>query len=99
MVGKMLLPLLGGAASVWTTAMLCFQFMLFAGYFYADRLTRLRTFQTQMVVHILVMIASAFFLPIWFGEGSLGVDAHRQPVLREFLALLKTAGIPFFVVS
>jgi hypothetical protein len=32
MVGKMVLPFLGGAASVWTTAVLFFQLMLLAGY-------------------------------------------------------------------
>ena len=31
MVGKMLLPLLGGAASVWITCLLFFQLMLLAG--------------------------------------------------------------------
>jgi SAM-dependent methyltransferase len=99
MVGKMMLPLIGGAASVWTTAVFFFQFMLLAGYLYADRLVRLGNFQTQIVVHILLMIASAFLLPIRFDQDSLGADAHRQPVLREFLGLLKTAGIPYFVVS
>ncbi len=36
LVAKSLLPLLGGSASVWTTCMLFFQFMLLAGYLYAD---------------------------------------------------------------
>ena len=34
MVGKMMLPFLGGAATVWTTAVLFFQVALFAGYLY-----------------------------------------------------------------
>ena len=32
MVGKMMLPLLGGAASVWITCLLFFQLMLLTGY-------------------------------------------------------------------
>src|SRR5262245_13623963 len=99
MVGKMLLPLLGGSASVWTTAVLFFQFMLLAGYFYADRLTRLGSFRIQLLVHTLVMITAVFFLPIRFDQDSLGADAHLRPVLRELFSLLKTAGIPYFVVS
>src|SRR6266436_8317924 len=37
---KMVLPQLGGAASVWSTAMVFFQTMLLAGYAYAHLLTR-----------------------------------------------------------
>jgi len=99
MVGKMLLPLLGGAASVWTTAVLFFQFMLLAGYFYADRLTRLGSLQLQLLIHTLVMLSAVFFLPIRFDQDSLGMNAHLRPVLRELVSLLKTAGLPYFVVS
>lgn len=99
MVGKMLLPLLGGSASIWTTAVLFFQFMLLAGYFYADRLTRLGSFRRQLLIHSLVMISAVLFLPIRFEQDSLGVDAHLRPVLRELFSLLRTAGLPYFVVS
>jgi len=99
MVGKMLLPLLGGAAAVWTTAVLFFQFVLLGGYFYADRLTRVKSFRIQLLTHTLVMITAVFFLPIRFDQDSLGAEAHLQPVLRELLGLLKTGGIPYFVVS
>ena len=34
MVGKMLLPYLGGAAAVWTTCVLFFQIVLLGGYAY-----------------------------------------------------------------
>ena len=38
MVGKMVLPLAGGTAAVWTTCLLFFQIMLLAGYLYAHLL-------------------------------------------------------------
>jgi hypothetical protein len=41
MVGKMVLPSLGGAGSVWTTCLLFFQVMLLAGYLYVHLLRRL----------------------------------------------------------
>ena len=35
MVGRLLLPLLGGAPAVWNTALVFYQAMLLAGYAYA----------------------------------------------------------------
>src|SRR5262244_3950438 len=67
MVGKMMLPFLGGAASVWITCLLFFQLMLLAGYSYAHALERLASVQTQMLVHALLMLAAVLFLPIHFG--------------------------------
>ena len=99
MVGKMVLPFLGGAASVWTTAVLFFQLMLLAGYFYADRLARIESLKTQMAVHLALMVVAVFFLPVRFNGAGLGADTYRNPVLWEFLGLLKTAGIPYFMVS
>ena len=37
MVGKMVMPILGGAASVWTTCMLFFQMMLLVSYVYTQQ--------------------------------------------------------------
>ena len=41
MLGRMILPRLGGAPAVWNTAMLFFQAMLLAGYLYAHFVSRL----------------------------------------------------------
>ncbi len=41
LLSKFILPWFGGSPAVWTTAMLFFQVMLFAGYAYAHLLTRL----------------------------------------------------------
>src|SRR5436190_23834091 len=66
MVGKMMLPLLGGAASVWITCLLFFQLMLLAGYGYAHALERYANLRTQMLLHGTLMILAALFLPIHF---------------------------------
>src|SRR6201993_555229 len=66
MVGKMMLPLLGGAAAVWITCLLFFQLMLLAGYGYAHALERYATVRTQMIVHSLLMLAALVFLPMHF---------------------------------
>src|SRR5256885_12640612 len=67
MVGKMMLPLLGGAASVWITCLLFFQLMLLAGYAYAHALERYAKVRTQMLVHSCLMLAALAFLPMHFG--------------------------------
>ena len=99
MVGKMVLPLLGGAASVWTTAVLFFQLMLLAGYFYADRLSRIESLRTQMFIHLALMGVALVFLPVRFSDTGIGADTYQNPVLWEFLSLLKTVGAPYFMVS
>src|SRR6266481_3435496 len=67
MVGKMMLPLLGGAASVWITCLLFFQLMLLAGYGYAHALERYANVRTQILVHIVLMLSALVFLPMHFG--------------------------------
>src|SRR5881394_1616619 len=66
MVGKMMLPLLGGAASVWITCLLFFQLMLLLGYTYAHALERLLNIRAQIIVHSLMFLAVFLFLPIHF---------------------------------
>src|SRR5712691_12816112 len=66
MIGKMMLPFLGGAASVWITCLLFFQLMLLTGYGYAHALERYANVRTQMLVHGTLMLAAILFLPIHF---------------------------------
>src|SRR5436309_15685014 len=66
MVGKMMLPLLGGAASVWITCLLFFQLMLLAGYGYAHALERYLKVRAQMLAHLGLMIVALLFLPMHF---------------------------------
>src|SRR5262245_13490019 len=63
MVGKMMLPFLGGAASVWITCLLFFQLMLLTGYGYAHLLERFTGVRGQIVVHSALMLAAFVFLP------------------------------------
>src|SRR5690242_20881354 len=66
MIGKMMLPLLGGAAAVWITCLLFFQLMLLVGYGYAHVLERFARPRTQIGVHALLMLSVFLFLPIHF---------------------------------
>ncbi len=97
MVGKMVLPLLGGAASVWTTCIVFFQAMLLLGYVYAHLLARV-AIRMQILVHILVTLSPLIFLPIQFsGVAEQGSLAH--PAVWLLGQLLVSVGVPFVVVS
>src|SRR5690242_7941429 len=98
MVGKMMLPLLGGAASVWITCLLFFQLMLLLGYGYAHVLERLAGVQTQMLVHAGLMLAAVFFLPIQFATRP-DASASTYPTLWLLAMLIRSVGIPFCIVS
>src|SRR5215212_9936806 len=51
LVAKMLLPLLGGAPSVWNTCMVFFQALLLAGYAYALLLSQRLSLRNQAILH------------------------------------------------
>src|SRR5258708_17735930 len=59
MIGKLILPLLGGTPEVWNTCMVFFQAMLLAGYAYAHATTRWLGVRKQAVLHLAVL-----FLPV-----------------------------------
>src|SRR5258708_10609782 len=57
-LGKFVLPRFGGGASVWSTSLLTFQLLLFAGYAYAAILTRRFTPKTQFRIHVSLLALS-----------------------------------------
>jgi hypothetical protein len=78
MIGKMMLPLLGGAASVWITCLLFFQLMLLAGYGYAHVLESYASIRAQMVIHSCLMLATTLFLPMQFGARPTAVRLNLE---------------------
>ena len=98
MVGKMMLPLLGGAAAVWITCLLFFQLMLLAGYLYAHVLESYANVRAQMLAHACLMMLAIIFLPMHFATGP-DAAASSNPTLWLLGQLIKSVGIPFGVVS
>ena len=98
MVGKMLLPYLGGAAAVWTTCVLFFQFMLLLGYVYAHLLARVRNVKKQMLGHVFVLLLPLAFLPIRFSAVSTE-SLSQHPAAQLLLLLATSTAVPFFVLS
>lgn len=96
-ISKFILPWFGGSPGVWTTCMLFFQIVLFAGYAYAHALTMLPR-KWQGVVHGLLLGAAIALLPIapsdlWKPTGT------EDPALRILLLLAVSVGLPYFVLS
>src|SRR5258707_7122329 len=69
MFTKMVLPRFGGAPSVWSVAIVFFQGALLAGYAYAHWLTRYAGGRAAVVIHLGVMIAAVFALPLSIAAG------------------------------
>ena len=74
MFAKMVLPLLGGSPAVWSTALVFFQAALLAGYLYAHLSATWLTPARQVVVHLSLLAAATFALPI-------GVSAETVPTI------------------
>ncbi len=89
--GKLLLPLYGGSAAVWSACLLFFQTALLGGYFYAHWIARRLPPRRQALAHLLVVIActAAPRVPPQAGSGSL----------HAFLALAGAFGLPYFLLS
>jgi SAM-dependent methyltransferase len=108
MVGKKMLPLLGGTPAVWNTCMVFFQALLLAGYCYAHLLSRWFKMRTQVWIHAIVLLLPLIPL-LWLRFNAEGVVQMWQPPTGEsstywlfgwlLVVLLIVAGLPFLVVS
>ncbi len=96
-ISKFILPWFGGSPGVWTTCMLFFQVVLFAGYAYAHLLTRLPR-RWQLIVHAVFVLAAAASLPIAPGEKWKPVGGD-EPTGRILQLLLANVALPYFVLS
>ena len=98
MFAKMVLPRLGGSASVWSVALVFFQTMLLAGYLYAHLLTRYLSFRWSVAVHFSVLAIAFFALPIEIarGFGQPPIDGESVWLIRLFAL---SVGAPFFAVA
>lgn len=97
MFGRMILPRLGGAPSVWNTAMLFYQGMLLLGYLYAHRLSRL-PLKRQLAVHGAMFALAALSLPVGLA-GFYPQDPGAWPALWLIGLLGVSIGPTFFLVS
>jgi spermidine synthase len=104
LIGKLIVPLLGGFPSVWNTCIVFFQAMLLAGYAYAHFSTAWLGERKQAVLHIVLVALVAvpvllFHLEVFRDLVPSSEDNLVQLVLALLLLLLVSVGLPFFVIS
>lgn len=95
---RLVLPQIGGAAAVWTTAMLFFQTVLIGGYLYAHLISRHLAVGAQIAVHLALLLLALMFLPLAV-PGNWAYDAGRPVVLQTLWLYALGVGLPFAVLS
>jgi hypothetical protein len=98
MVGKMLLPRLGGSPAVWNTCMLFFQAALLAGYAWAHLLARIPRQGAQIALHGALLAVAAVALASGMAAGG-DPPAEGSPAAWMLLTLARTIGLPFVAVA
>jgi len=97
LLSRWILPWFGGGTEVWTTCMLFFQTILFAGYAYAHAVERMPA-AVRTLVHLVLIVAGLAVLPLappdsWKPEG---VGTPTWPILKLLAA---TAGLPCLLLA
>ncbi|NTU76940.1 MAG: fused MFS/spermidine synthase [Alphaproteobacteria bacterium] len=97
LVGKMLLPLVGGAPSGWLVAMAYFQLALLAGYFLAHRLSFFPA-RLHGLILVLALLAGLSMQPVQMSHALLDVKNIPES-FRVFLLLLAQLTLPFLALA
>lgn len=107
-VGKLLLPFLGGTPAVWNTCMVFFQAILLLGYLYAHLLSRIQCIRRQLAIHTVVLCLALVPL-LWVHFDVTALTRWWEPPLSDpstvklfgwlLLALFVLVGLPFFALS
>ena len=95
-VGKALLPVMGGTPAVWNTCMLFFQAALLVGYGYAFATSKFLDVRKQGILHLVLMAAAFFFLPLKIVMSGDWSDSPTWPLL---VGLTTSVGLPFVMNS
>ncbi|MGB7345090.1 MAG: fused MFS/spermidine synthase [Pirellulaceae bacterium] len=97
-ISKCVLPWFGGTPAVWTTCMLFFQVLLFAGYLYAHILRSCFRPAVQGALHLILLGSAALLLPIEPSDAwkPAGDESHTLYLLWM---LGVHVGLPYFVLS
>ncbi len=97
MIGKMILPHLGGTPAVWNTCMVFFQGVLLVGYGYTHVLTTTQSVRRQVLIQGAMLFLPFLVLPFALGAWEPPSDAN--PVFSLLGKLVVMVGLPFFAVS
>src|SRR5215207_3912310 len=108
-VGKIILPKLGGTPQVWNTCMVFFQMVLLAGYAYTHNVSTRLTLRQQLMAHgVLLLLPLIVLLPIPFALGLVDPsysiwtfvpDLGSNPIPSTLGILFTYVALPFLVVA
>src|SRR3970040_190293 len=97
-LAKQILPWFGGSAAVWTTCLMVFQLVLLFGCAYTDWPIRFLKPRPQVILHVVLVVASLVSLPIIAGTG-WKPDGDEDPAWLILGLLAVTLGLPYFLLS
>jgi hypothetical protein len=95
--GKLLLPLLGGSAAVWTTCLVFFQTLLLLGYLCAHLFATRLELRRQSLAYLALLCVALVQLGVTFGQHVQASTAH--PMFSVLWLLSALIGIPFLALS
>jgi len=98
MMGKSLLPALGGAPQAWITTLLFFQVALLGGYAYSHAIARRLAPERAAAVHLAVLVGGLALLPLGLTPSPSALTSSH-PVLWVLGRLTATVGLPFVAVA
>jgi hypothetical protein len=98
LLSKRLLPWFGGSPAVWTTCVLFFQSLLFAGYAYAHMSEHWLPRRVQTALHVALLAAAFFLLPILPGD-QWKPAGDREPIAGILTILGASVGLAYFLLS
>jgi hypothetical protein len=98
MIGRLILPLLGGTPAVWNTCLVFFQTVLLGGYVYAHVLPSWLGARRHALLHLALLPMPFLCLPVALPRAWAPPD-ESSPVFWVLDLLLVSVGLPFFVVA
>ncbi len=99
MLGKLLLPMLGGTPAVWNTCLLFFQAALLTGYFYAHLQSKFLKPRHQIYLHFTLLFLSLWFIPVNVPAEWVPPLEGSAPIFWLLSTLITVVGLPFILLS
>jgi len=95
-IGKMLLPYVGGSPAAWNSCMFFFQALMLAGYGFTHFSLKRAGIRSQAFILLAVAATTLFFLP-----PDLIVDTQipENPIFWVLKKLFQTIALPFFLLA
>ena len=101
LIAKLILPLFGGGAAIWTACLLFFQAFLLLGYLYAHYLTKVSSLKKQVLIHLFLLVLSLLVMPLSLNNSALNIAVFEEssPLVDIIYLLVFSIGLPYLLLS